>query len=181
MDRFFSHYKEVILNDLFLNKHFANKHRVPKLEKVVLNLGVKDITQDKRKILSSLLGAEVITGQRALITKSRKPLISLKVRKGMAVGCKVVLRKSLMYAFLDRFISITLPLVKNFQGFYQSLITMDGNLSLKLREPLSFLELEYEYDTFLELPPIDITFVTTSVGKKESLSLLSSLQVPFTK
>jgi ribosomal protein L5 len=61
MDRFFSHYKEVILNDLFLNKHFANKHRVPKLEKVVLNLGVKDITQDKRKILSSLLGAEVIT------------------------------------------------------------------------------------------------------------------------
>jgi large subunit ribosomal protein L5 len=99
----------------------------------------------------------------------------------MAVGCKVVLRKSLMYAFLDRFISITLPRIKNFQGFYQSLITMDGNLSLKLREPLSFLELEYEYDTFLELPPIDITFVTTSVGKKESLSLLSSLQVPFTK
>lgn len=181
MDRFFSHYEEVILNDLFLNKHFANKHRVPKLEKVVLNLGVKDITQDKRKILSSLLGAEVITGQRAFITKSRKPLMSLKVRKGMAVGCKVVLRKDLMYSFLDRFISITLPRIKNFQGFYQSLITMDGNLSFKLREPLSFLELEYEYDTFLELPPIDITFVTTSVGKKESLALLSSLQVPFTK
>ena len=107
MDRYSDHYKEIILNDFFVKKKFGHKHRVSKLDKVVLHLGVKDITQDKRKILSSLLGAEVITGQRALITKSRKPLISLKVRKGMAVGCKVVLRKSLMYAFLDRFIFIS--------------------------------------------------------------------------
>ena len=179
MDRYSDHYKEIILNDFFVKKKFGHKHRVSKLDKIVLNLGVKDITQDKRKILSSILGAEVITGQRALITKSRKPLLALKVRKGMAVGCKVVLRRSLMYTFLDKFTSITLPRIKNFQGFYQSLITVDGNLSLKLEEPLSFFELEYEYDTFLELPPIDITFVTTSVGKKESLQLLSSLQVPF--
>ena len=179
MNRYSDYYKEIIIHDSVLKENLVNNHQIPKLEKIILNVGVKDITSDKRKILSALLSLEMITGQRALITKSRKPLISLKVRKGMAVGCKVVLRKNLMYNFLDKFVTTTLPRIKNFQGFGRSLVTADGNLSFKLREPLSFFELEYEYDTFLELPPIDITFVTTSVNKKEGLALLSSLQIPF--
>ena len=125
------------------------------------------------------LGLEMITGQRACITKSRKPLLSLKIRKGMVTGCKVVLRKESMYTFLDKFVTITLPRIKNFQSFRKSYVTSDGNLSIKLREPLSFLELEYEYDKFRDLPPIDITFVTTGTSKKEGLSILSSFQIPF--
>ena len=179
MNRCYNHYKEIIFRDLFLRSNSMNNHQVPKLEKIVLNLGIREIASDKRKILPALLGLEMITGQRALITKSRKPLLSLKIRKGMVTGCKVVLRKDSMYNFLDKFVTITLPRIKNFQGFHKTYITTDGNLSLKLREPLSFFELEYEYDKFRDLPPIDITFVTTSVDKKESLALLSSFQIPF--
>ena len=181
MNRFYNHYNDIGLYDICMKTNCTNTLKVPGISKIILNMGVKDVVSDKRRILPALLSLEMITGQRALITKSRKPLMSLKIRKGMVTGCKVVLRKNLMYNFLDKFITITLPRIKNFNGFQRMLVTNNGNISFRIKEPLSFFELEYEYDKFRELPPLDVTLVTTGVNREEGLAVLSSFQFPFVK
>jgi large subunit ribosomal protein L5 len=123
----------------------------------------------------------MVSGQRTVTTKSRKPQIALKVRKGMVTGAKVVLRQFLKYNFLDKFLTVTLPRIKEFTGFKKIMVTTSGNFSFRIQEPLNFMELEYEYNKFTTLPSMDVTLVTSVENKIKSLCVLASLGVPFLK
>lgn len=181
MSRFSSHSQSVMSYDGTICLNHYNPFSRPKLEKVVLNLGLKDIVSNKKLILSALLALEMVSGQRTVTTKSRKPQIALKVRKGMVTGAKVVLRQFLKYNFLDKFLTVTLPRIKEFTGFKKIMVTTSGNFSFRIQEPLNFMELEYEYNKFTTLPSMDVTLVTSVENKIKSLCVLASLGVPFLK
>jgi large subunit ribosomal protein L5 len=151
---------------------------IPKIEKIILNFGVKETILDKKKLIPVLTALELISNQKYLLTKSRKSIIQFKIRKNHVVGCKVTLRKEKMFTFLDKFITLVLPRVRSFKGFPLNFDGM-GNFSYTLTDLLSFYELDSEYDKFYKLNPLNITIVTTAKNNIESKFLLSSFQMPF--
>jgi large subunit ribosomal protein L5 len=165
MNPFHHHFQEILLQDLALRTQVESVYQLPGLEKGSLNLGMKDLVTDKKRILIGLLALEAISGQRAKATASRKMVASLKIRKEMILGCKVTLRGRALSSFLHRFQTLTLPRAKDFEGFHFPLpekgIRKTGNrsLSFSLENPFAFLELATEDPSFPHLPPLDLTFL----------------------
>jgi large subunit ribosomal protein L5 len=163
-----------ILKDKF---KYKNDLEIPKLEKVVINMGVGEAVKDSKKIEAALNELAAITGQKPVITKSKKANASFKLREGMPIGVKVTLRKNKMYEFVDRFVNIALPRVRDFRGVNTKSFDGKGNYALGLKEQYVFPEIEY--DNVDSVRGMDIIFVTSAKSDKEARELLNGFDFPF--
>ena len=153
--------------------------QAPKLEKIVVNIGVGDATSNSKLLEAAMKDLETITGQKPVATKAKKSIAGFKLREGQAIGCKVTLRGENMYNFLDKLISITLPRVRDFRGISNKAFDGRGNYTLGLTEQLIFPEIEY--DDVVKVRGMDIVFVTTAKTNEEAFELLSGFGMPFRK
>jgi len=173
--------KEKYRNDIHpaLLKQFEFKSpmQVPRLLKIVVNQGLGDAIADKKLIESGLLEMTMITGQKAVATKSKKDISNFKLRKGMPIGVKVTLRGNMMYEFLDRLISVSIPRVRDFKGINDKGFDGRGNYTLGVTEQIIFPEINI--DKVNKINGMDITFVTSAANDKESLALLKEFGLPF--
>jgi large subunit ribosomal protein L5 len=152
--------------------------QVPVLEKVVLNMGIGEAVNDRKKVESAAADLALIAGQKPVITKARKAISQFKVREGMPIGAKVTLRKARMYEFLDRLVNIALPRVRDFRGLNPKSFDGHGNYSIGVTEQLIFPEIDY--DKVAAVRGMDITIVTTAQDDDEGRALLRALGFPFT-
>jgi len=158
---------------------YKNKMEVPKLDKVVINMGVGE-AKENAKVLESALGdLEKITGQKPVTTKAKKSVANFKLREGMSIGCKVTLRGQKMYEFVDRLINLALPRVRDFRGVNPNAFDGRGNYALGIKEQLIFPEIEY--DKIDKVRGMDVVFVTTAKTDEEARELLTLFNMPFTK
>lgn len=164
-----------------LSKRFGytNVHQVPKLNKIVVSMGVGTATQNKAILDNAVKDLEQITGRKALITKARKSISNFKLRQGMPIGCKVTLRDEVMYEFFDRLTSIVIPRMRDFHGVPAHAFDGRGNYSLGLKEQTVFPEIEY--DKIDMIRGLNITIVTTAKTDEECRGLLAELGMPFEK
>lgn len=152
---------------------------IPKLEKIVLNMGVNDARDNSKAVENAAHDLGVITGQKAVITRAKKSIANFKLRAGMQIGCKVTLRGDRMYEFLDRFISLAIPRVRDFRGLSQNAFDGRGNYAVGMKEQLIFPEIDY--DKIDKIRGMDIIFVTTAKTDEEGRELLRQFGMPFTK
>nr|YP_009184594.1 ribosomal protein L5 [Treubaria triappendiculata]ALO62660.1 ribosomal protein L5 [Treubaria triappendiculata] len=171
------HYVERIVPKLTEYFHYKNIHEVPKLEKIVINRGIGDASQNSKILETSLKELAFIAGQKGVITRSKKSIAGFKIRQEMPVGVSVTLRGERMYGFLDRLIHLALPRVRDFQGINPKSFDKNGNYSLGLEEQLMFPEIEY--DKIDQIRGMDICIVTTAKNAEEGLSLLKEFGLPF--
>jgi len=179
MNRLKEKYKNEIVSDLTNKYSYKNIMEVPKLEKIVVNIGCGDATSNSKLLEASMKDLEIITGQKPVATKAKKSIAGFKLREGQAIGCKVTLRGENMYNFLDKLISITLPRVRDFRGISNKAFDGRGNYTLGLTEQLIFPEIEY--DDVVKVRGMDIVFVTTAKTDAEALDLLKGFGMPFKK
>jgi len=179
MNRLKAKYNEEIVPKLREEFKYVNVMEVPKLDKIVLNMGVGDSTTNSKLLDAAVADLEIITGQKPVITKSKKAIAGFKLREGQGIGCKVTLRGEKMYNFLDKLVSITLPRVRDFRGISNKSFDGRGNYTLGLTEQLIFSEIEY--DKVVKVRGMDIVFVTTANTNEEAHSLLKSFGMPFKK
>lgn len=172
-------YKEKILPELTKEFSYKNTMEVPKLQKIVVSRGVGEAISDKKLIDKAIDELTLITGQKAVSTKSKKDVASFKLRKGMPIGAMVTLRGTKMYEFLDRLITIALPRVRDFNGISNSGFDGRGNYNLGVQEQIIFPEINI--DKVNKISGMDISFVTTSETDQEAKSLLTHLGLPFKK
>ena len=172
-------YTKVIIPELTKKHNYTTVMAVPKLEKIVVNMGVGDATLNSKLLDAAVSELEKITGQTPVITKAKKSIAGFKLREGQAIGCKVTLGGENMYYFLDILISITLPRVRDFRGISNKAFDGRGNYTLGLTEQLIFSEIEY--DKVVKLRGIDIVFVTSAKTDAEALDLLLGFGMPFKK
>ena len=170
-------YKKEIAKTLKDKFKYKNDLEIPKLEKVVINMGVGEAVKDSKKIDAALNELAAITGQRPIITKSKKANASFKLREGMPIGVKVTLRKNKMYEFIDRFVNIALPRVRDFRGVNTKSFDGNGNYALGLKEQYVFPEIEY--DNVDSVRGMDIIFVTSAKSDEEARELLNGFDFPF--
>lgn len=156
---------------------YANDMQVPRLEKIVINMGVGEAVSDSKKIQMAVAEMTAITGQKPVVTKSRKSIAQFKLRENMAIGCKVTLRRDRMYEFLDRLVNIALPRVRDFRGVKGDSFDGRGNYAMGLKEQIIFPEIEY--DKIDQIRGMDIIFVTSAETDKEAKALLKAFQMPF--
>lgn len=150
---------------------------VPKLEKVVLNMGVSDVRENPKAIDFAVNDLSLIAGQKPVVTKAKKSVAAFKIRQGMSIGCKVTLRGNRMYEFVDKLFNVALPRVRDFRGISPNSFDGRGNFSLGVREQLIFPEIDY--DKIDKVRGMDITFVTTAKSDEEAKELLKLLGMPF--
>ena len=175
--RLYDTYRDEIVPAMIKKFGYKNIMEVPKLAKVVVNMGVGE-AKENAKVLDSAVGdMEKITGQKAVITKARKSVANFKLREGMPIGCKVTLRGQKMYEFVDRLISLALPRVRDFRGVNANAFDGRGNYALGIREQLIFPEIDY--DKIDAVRGMDIAFVTTATTDEEAKMLLAGLGAPF--
>lgn len=172
-------YKEKISVGLKDKFKYKNSMMIPKIEKIVLNMGVGKAVQDKKKIESAVEELSLIAGQKAVKTKSKKSIAAFKIRDGMEIGCMVTLRGNIMYEFLDRLINVSLPRVKDFRGVKSTGFDGRGNYSMGITEHLIFPEIDF--DKIDEIKGLNITIVTSAKNDEEAKSLLEGFNMPFTK
>ena len=177
MNRLKEKYTKTIVSDLMSKHNYKNVMEVPKLEKIVVNIGCGDATSNSKLLEAAMKDLELITGQKPVATKAKKSIAGFKLREGQAIGCKVTLRGENMYNFLDKLISITLPRVRDFRGISNKAFDGRGNYTLGLTEQLIFPEIEY--DKVDKLRGMDIIFVTTAKSDEEAKELLTLLGMPF--
>ena len=170
-------YKKEIIKLLIDKFKYGNPMEVPKLEKIVINMGVGEAVKDSKKIDSAVKELAAITGQKPIITKSKKANASFKLREGMPIGVKVTLRRKKMYEFVDRFINIALPRVRDFRGINAKSFDGNGNYALGLKEQFVFPEIEY--DNVDSARGMDIIFVTSAKSDDEAKELLKGFEFPF--
>jgi len=170
-------YKKEIVKMLIDKFKYGNSMQVPKLEKIVINMGVGEAVKDSKKIDSAVKELAAITGQKPIITKSKKANASFKLREGMPIGVKVTLRRKKMYEFVDRFINIALPRVRDFRGINAKSFDGNGNYALGLKEQFVFPEIEY--DNVDSARGMDIIFVTSAKSDDEAKELLKGFEFPF--
>ena len=170
-------YKKEIIKTLKDKFKYRNDLEVPKLEKVVINMGVGEAVKDGKKIDVAVNELAAITGQKPIITKSKKANASFKLREGMPIGVKVTLRKNKMYEFVDRFVNIALPRVRDFRGVNTKSFDGNGNYALGLKEQYIFPEIEY--DNVDSVRGMDIIFVTSAKSDEEARELLNGFDFPF--
>lgn len=175
--------KEMYLNEIVpgMIKKFGYKNpmEVPKLEKIVINMGVGEAKDNPKALESAVTDMTIISGQKPIITKAKKSIANFKLREGMAIGCKVTLRGAKMYDFADRLISLALPRVRDFRGVNPNAFDGRGNYALGIKEQLIFPEISY--DKIDKVRGMDIIFVTTAKTDEEARELLTLMGMPFEK
>ena len=171
------HYQKVVRDALTKEFGYTNPMQVPKLDKIVINMGVGEATADSKKINLAVAELTAIAGQKPVITKARKSIATFKLREGMAIGCKVTLRKQHMYEFLDRLVNIALPRVRDFRGISGKSFDGRGNYTLGLKEQLVFPEIDY--DKVDKVRGMDIVICTTAKTDAEAKALLKGFDMPF--
>jgi large subunit ribosomal protein L5 len=164
------------LNDKF---GYKNPMEVPRIEKIVINMGVGDAALDKKKIEGAVSDLTAISGQRPVVTRAKKSIAGFKLREGMVVGCKVTLRQDRMYEFLDRLVNIALPRVRDFRGLNGKAFDGRGNYNMGLKEQIIFPEIDY--DQVDKVRGMDITICTTAKSDEEARALLENFDFPFVK
>ncbi|WP_299397241.1 50S ribosomal protein L5 [Pelagibius sp.] len=171
------HYDTELKPSLMKEFSYKNHMEVPRLEKIVINMGVGEAVADSKKIKSAVNEMTLIAGQAPVVTKAKKSVATFKLREGMAVGCKVTLRRERMYEFLDRLVTIALPRVRDFRGLSGKSFDGRGNYAMGLKEQIVFPEIDY--DSVDEIRGMDIVICTTAKSDKEAKALLSGFQLPF--
>ena len=175
--------KETYTNEISaaMQKKFGYKNvmEIPKLEKIVINMGVGEAKENAKALESAVKDMETISGQKAVITKAKKSIANFKIREGVAIGCKVTLRGEKMYEFADRLINLALPRVRDFRGVNPNAFDGRGNYALGIKEQLIFPEIEY--DKVDKVRGMDIIFVTTAKTDEEARELLTVFGMPFSK
>ena len=179
MNRLKERYVKEIVPSLIKKHNYTTIMEVPKLEKIVINMGVGDATGNSKLLEAAVKDLELISGQKPVVTKARKSIAGFKVREGQSIGCKVTLRGNNMYNFMDKLVSIGLPRVRDFRGVSPKAFDGRGNYTLGIKEQLIFSEIEY--DNVVKVRGMDIVFVTTAKSNEEAYDLLSELGVPFRK
>ncbi|APR54041.1 50S ribosomal protein L5 [Sphingomonas koreensis] len=170
-------YDETIAKAMTEKFGYKNVMEVPKIEKIVLNMGVGEATQDKKKVESAASEMELIAGQKPVVTKAKKSIAQFKLREGMAIGCKVTLRRERMYEFLDRFITIALPRVRDFRGLNDKSFDGRGNYACGIKEQIVFPEINY--DRIDKVRGMDVIVTTTAKTDEEARELLRLFGFPF--
>ncbi|MDD4406687.1 MAG: 50S ribosomal protein L5 [Bacilli bacterium] len=172
-------YNKEILPSLIKEFSYSSKMEVPRLEKIVINIGAGDGAYDSKFIEAASKDLEIITGQKAVITKARKSIAGFKLREGQNIGTKVTLRGQNMYVFLEKLIKVSLPRVRDFRGINPNAFDGFGNYTLGIKEQLIFPEIEF--DNVLKIRGMDIVFVTTAKTNEEAFALLKGFGLPFRK
>ena len=170
-------YKNEIVSELMKLHGYKNFNEVPKLDKIVLNMGLGDVKDNSKSLGIAIDELGIISGQKPVATKAKKAISNFKVREGMKIGAKVTLRGDRMYEFLDKLISIALPRVRDFRGVSRKSFDGHGNYALGIKEQLIFPEINY--DKIEKIRGFDIMIVTTAKSDSEALSLLEALGMPF--
>jgi large subunit ribosomal protein L5 len=170
-------YRDEVVPQLQRQLGLANVMQVPRLEKVVVNMGVGEAIKDGRLLDAAIEDLQVITGQRPVVTRARKSIAGFKLRQGMAIGAKVTLRGARMWEFLDRLVSLALPRIRDFRGLSPAAFDGHGNYTLGVTEQLIFPEIDY--DKIVKVTGMDITIVTTAATDEEGRALLTALGFPF--
>ena len=179
MSRLKETYQNEIVPAMIKKFEYKNVMQVPKLEKVVVNMGVGEAKENAKLLEAAMKDLETITGQKAIVTKAKKSIANFKIREGMAIGCKVTLRGEKMYEFADRLINLALPRVRDFRGVNPNAFDGRGNYALGIKEQLIFPEIEY--DKVDKVRGMDVIFVTTAKTDEEARELLTQFNMPFAK
>lgn len=177
--RLYAKYQEEIGQKLMKQFNYSTVMQIPRLTKVVLSRGVGDAVQDKKLIDDSVEEFALISGQKPVVTIAKKSISNFKLREGMPIGCKVTLRRERMYEFLDRFINVALPRVRDFRGIPTKGFDGRGNFTIGIREQIIFPEINV--DKIKKIQGLDVTFVTTAPTDEEALALLREFGMPFQK
>ena len=177
MNRLLEKYKNEVVGALTEKFSYKNVMQVPKLEKVVINMAVGDAVGNSKALESALNDLTIIAGQKPVVTRAKKSLATWKLRKGMAIGCKVTLRGQRMYEFLDKFMNVALPRVRDFRGVSRNSFDGRGNYAVGVKEQLIFPEIEY--DKIDKIRGMDIIIVTTAKTDEEAREFLSLMGMPF--
>ena len=179
MNRLKEKYLNEVVSSLKEKYNYKSIMEVPKLEKIVINMGVGDATGNSKLIDAAVADLAKISGQKPVVTRAKKSIAGFKVREGQAIGCKVTLRGENMYNFLDKLISISLPRVRDFRGVSGKAFDGRGNYTMGIKEQLIFSEIDY--DDVVKVRGMDIVFVTTAKSNDEAYDLLNGLGIPFRK
>ena len=171
------YYKDKVVPELAKQFGFTNTMRVPKITKVVLNMGLGEAVADKKILDNATSDLESISGQKVVVTKARKSIAGFKIRDGWPIGCKVTLRGERMYEFLERLVNIAIPRIRDFRGLSPKSFDGRGNFAMGVNEQIIFPEIEY--DKIDKLRGLDITITTTARNDDEGRALLSALHFPF--
>jgi large subunit ribosomal protein L5 len=177
MSRLKTYYQETITAKLKEQFGYTNVHQIPKVTKIVINRGLGEASQNAKALESSLSELAVITGQKPVVTRSKKAIAGFKIRQGMPVGAMVTLRSDKMYSFLERLISLALPRIRDFRGVSPKSFDGRGNYSLGVREQLIFPEISY--DSIDQLRGFDISIITSANSDEEGRALLKEMGMPF--
>jgi large subunit ribosomal protein L5 len=172
-----THFEEVVRKKLADQFGYKNRMQVPVIEKVVINMGIGEGVNDRKKVEAAANDLSLIAGQKAVITKARKSIATFKVRDGQPIGCKVTLRKARMYEFVDRLINIALPRVRDFRGLSPKSFDGGGNYTIGIKEHIIFPEIDY--DKAADVWGMDITVCTSAKTDDEARALLSAFNFPF--
>ncbi len=172
-----AHYEEVVRATLQKEFNYTNTMRVPRLEKIVLNMGVGEAAADQKKLDAAVAEMALISGQKPVKTVAKKAIAGFKIRKGLPIGCKVTLRSARMYEFLDRLVTIALPRVRDFRGITGKGFDGRGNFAMGVKEQIIFPEIIY--DKVDAIRGMDIVFVTTATTDAEAKALLKGFYIPF--
>ena len=172
-------YREEILPALVKRFNYKNRMQAPRLAKIVLNMGVGDAVDDQKFLDAAVADMQIISGQKPVITRAKKSISNFKLREKMAIGCMVTLRGFRMFEFLDRFISIAVPRIRDFRGLPDKAFDGRGNYSISIREQIVFPEINY--DKIIKIRGMNITFVTTAKTDEECYELLAGFGMPFRK
>lgn len=179
MSRLKEQYQNEIVDALMKKFGYKNNMEVPKLDKIVVNMGVGEAKENAKLLEAAVKDMETITGQKAVTTKAKNSVANFKIREGMPIGCKVTLRGEKMYEFLDRLVNLALPRVRDFRGINPNAFDGRGNYALGIKEQLIFPEIEY--DKVDKVRGMDIIFVTTAKTDEEGRELLTQFGMPFAK
>lgn len=170
-------YQNEIIDKMMERFHYRNRMEVPKIEKVVLNIGVGEAIQNAKALDGAVSDLTVISGQKPVVTKARKSIAGFKLREGMSIGCKVTLRGERMYDFLDKLVNIALPRVRDFRGVSPAAFDGRGNYTLGIKEQVIFPEIDY--DKIDKIRGLEVVIVTTAKSDEEARELLRYMGMPF--
>jgi large subunit ribosomal protein L5 len=179
LSRLREEYKNEIVDAMTKKFGYKNVMQVPKIDKIVINMGVGEAKDNAKLLDTAVKDLEIIAGQKVVLTRAKKSIANFKLREGMPIGCKVTLRGEKMYEFLDRLVNLALPRVRDFRGVNPNAFDGRGNYSLGIKEQLIFPEIEY--DKVDKVRGMDVIFVTTANTDEEARELLTLFNMPFTK
>ena len=172
-------YKSEVVPEMMKKFNYTSVMQVPKLEKIVINMGVSDVRENAKALENAVRDLQIITGQKVVTTKAKKSIAGFKIREGMEIGCKVTLRNDKMYDFAEKLFAVALPRVRDFRGLSPNSFDGRGNYSMGVKEQLIFPEIEY--DKIDKIRGMDVIFVTTANTDEEAKELLRLLGMPFSK